>query len=724
MNRDVANLFQELADLTPAQREIYFREQGVASDVRAQVESLLSFDSGHEHSLTEPVAKWAEQLLQRVAEPQEQSSPGPGPPLRLPDMTTIASLTGVVLDGKYRIERQLGKGGMGAVFQAIHLGTTRTVAVKVIVPQLAGQEEFLLRFQREAEAAGRLRHPNVVNVTDFGFTTVDGRQFAYLVMEFLDGLSLSGFLRKNPTPAPDEILDIVDQIALALDAAHESGIVHRDLKPDNIWLQPNHRGGFNVKVLDFGIAKLRNPVDMGPADVAAKPPVAIATPASASESETLAMASSEAEPGEVIGTYGSVGPVISAAGGSLRFTSANSLETTVGSVLGTPAYMAPEQCQGANVGPGADIYSLSVIVYQMFCGCLPFEAENLRELLKRQIEQVPKPPAERDPGIPKRASAAIMAGLSKDPAARPPSATGFAAQLRAGSDAEMKLLEDSRLVASNHANCFVPLLLACFMPQIPILGAFFTAAKNLPGTPVPAGVMSVALPVVIFAALFFSSQMYKAGSTLLLNDAAAAGHFQRQWLPQFLKLIRSFGPLLITHIRNILDFRPQSFLASQLWPVVWASEGLSGKAALTRSMRLARAEPAAAAALAARQWGILLGTVLFATIMAVMNPGSPARYLRLLMTRPFLVWFAVVYPTALSLLIFRFFGPAFFFLYLSARRCLGEAVDFSLPSASRKKRSRRAASVRPGTIAWLALPLLLAMLLLLLLLNRAIFQDQ
>src|SRR4051794_26788345 len=175
----------------------------------------------------------------------------------------LVSLPGVVLDGKYRIERQLGKGAMGAVFLAIHLGTTRTVAVKVIVPQLAGNDEFLFRFQREAEAAGRLRHANVVNVTDFGCTIVEGGQLAYLVMEFLDGQNLSEFLRKNPRPASHEILDIVDQVALALNAAHESGIVHRDLKPDNIWLQPNHRGGFNVKVLDFGVAKVNNATGFG-----------------------------------------------------------------------------------------------------------------------------------------------------------------------------------------------------------------------------------------------------------------------------------------------------------------------------------------------------------------------------------------------------------------------------------------------------------------------------
>jgi len=207
--------------------------------------------------------------------------------------------------------------------------------------------------------------------------------------------------------------------------------------------------------------------------------------------------------------------------------------------------------------------------------------------------------------------------------------------------------------------------------------------------------------------------MYKAGSTLLLNEAAAAGHFQRRWLrnTEIDPKSSTFG---YNPYSSTFDFRPQSFLSSQLWPVVWASEGLSGKAALTRAVRLASAEPAAAAALAARQWGMLLAAVLLVPNIFAMMRGSAGAYLRLLTAPagPSLAWFAIVYPIILSLLIFRFYGPAFFFLYLSARRCLGEAVNFSLPSASRGRRSRRAASVRPGTIAWLALPLLMLMLLL------------
>jgi serine/threonine protein kinase len=144
--------------------------------------------------------------------------------------------SGSVLDQKYRIERQLGEGAMGAVFQATHLGTMRPVAIKVIMPQLAGNQEFGQRFKREAEAAGRLSHPNVVNVTDFGVTRVEERDVAYLVMEYLDGQSLADYLAKNARPTFNFLLDVMDQTALALDASHAAGIVHRDLKPSNIWL--------------------------------------------------------------------------------------------------------------------------------------------------------------------------------------------------------------------------------------------------------------------------------------------------------------------------------------------------------------------------------------------------------------------------------------------------------------------------------------------------------
>src|SRR3954471_14235303 len=165
-------------------------------------------------------------------------------------------MIGEILDGKYRIDKQLGAGGMGTVYLATHLGTTRVVAVKVIAPRWAADPHFLARFQREAQACGRLRHPNIINVTDFGIAPGKRGSVPYLVMEYLDGQTLSDFQKEHPRVSLPLIADLLDQIGLALAEAHRHGIVHRDLKPDNIWLEPNGRGGFTVKVLDFGVAKL------------------------------------------------------------------------------------------------------------------------------------------------------------------------------------------------------------------------------------------------------------------------------------------------------------------------------------------------------------------------------------------------------------------------------------------------------------------------------------
>src|SRR5438552_1609960 len=147
---------------------------------------------------------------------------------------------------------------MGAVYLATHIGTGRPVALKVIAPQYMANEEFVERFKREAKAAGLLRHPNVVNVTDFGFTSPGRERIAYLVMEYLNGMNLGDMLKKKKQLPLGFVVDIVEQICLALEEAHKQGVIHRDLKPDNIWLEPNGRGGYNAKVLDFGLAKLRD----------------------------------------------------------------------------------------------------------------------------------------------------------------------------------------------------------------------------------------------------------------------------------------------------------------------------------------------------------------------------------------------------------------------------------------------------------------------------------
>src|SRR4051812_11905398 len=187
-------------------------------------------------------------------------------------MTPLEQYVGQILDDKYQLERLLGKGGMGAVYLATHLGTDRYVALKLIAPQFMRNEEFVERFKREARAAGRLRHPNVVDVTDFGFSGGSTERVAYLVMEYLDGCTLSDVLFEENSLPVYWVVDILEQVCSAVHEAHLQGVVHRDLKPDNIWLEPNGLGGYRVKVLDFGIAKLG---EAAPVDVEFIPPVRI-----------------------------------------------------------------------------------------------------------------------------------------------------------------------------------------------------------------------------------------------------------------------------------------------------------------------------------------------------------------------------------------------------------------------------------------------------------------
>src|SRR5689334_10190846 len=222
-----------------------------------------------------------------------------------------------LLDNKYQIEQLLGQGGMGAVYRATHLGTKRTVALKVIRPQLSAHDQFVARFRREAEAAGRLRHPNVVDVTDFGLAQTTAGPVAYLVMEYLDGCTLAEIVAEEGKLPIPWVVDILEQVCAAVEAAHQAGIIHRDLKPDNIWLEPNGRGGYTVKVLDFGLVKLRE------TDHHASTAAPI-TESQATKSETLFHGTSE-ESATLIKSVS---------------TQDENL-TAVGSVMGTPFYMSP-----------------------------------------------------------------------------------------------------------------------------------------------------------------------------------------------------------------------------------------------------------------------------------------------------------------------------------------------------------------------------------------------
>src|SRR5262249_14215122 len=316
-------------------------------------------------------------------------------------------MTGQLLDGKYVIEELCGRGGMGAVYRATHVGTGRRVAVKVIAPELAGDGEFIERFRREAKTIGLLRHPNIVNVTDFGVTGAGagGETSAYLVMEYLEGHTLAERLKdRRPMPI-DEAIAILSQTCAAMDEAHRLGVLHRDLKPENIWLEHAGATGSNVKILDFGIARLQGifpPDDLEPPQEFGGPAIR-RQPFSITEDETL------------------------------RLNSTARQISRFGSVMGTPKYMSPEQRRGERLDKSSDVYSLGVIAYQMLTGEPPFTGTT-PELLIRHREADPAPLREKRRDIPSGVDAVVRKALAKDKNSRPATAGAFATRLQLNSE--------------------------------------------------------------------------------------------------------------------------------------------------------------------------------------------------------------------------------------------------------------------------------------------------
>jgi serine/threonine-protein kinase len=260
--------------------------------------------------------------------------------------------------GNYVVTRKLGEGGMGAVYLAEHPKIGRQVAIKVLLPDLSQRQDVVARFFQEARTASEIKNEHIIDVLDFG-QLPDGS--FYLVMEFVDGAQLKDVLARGALPIP-RALRIALGIGRALAAAHGRAIVHRDLKPDNVMLlhRPNHELGPDfVKVLDFGIAKLL------------------------SDDQVV-----------------------------------KDVKTKTGALIGTPAYMSPEQARGMRVDHRSDIYSLGVILYQMVSGQLPFIADGLGELLLAQMTKPPRPLATVAPHVPAKLAAIIHRCLEKDPEAR------------------------------------------------------------------------------------------------------------------------------------------------------------------------------------------------------------------------------------------------------------------------------------------------------------------
>jgi hypothetical protein len=530
-----------------------------------------------------------------------------------------------VIDRKYRIDGALGKGGMGSVFLATHLGTGREVAVKLISQEPAGSPEFEARFRREARALGRLRHPNVVNITDFGVSSWPAGETAYIVMEYLDGSTLAAYQRDHGAVPVRMILDVLDQVAAALDAAHRAGIVHRDLKPENIWLQPNGRG-FHVKVLDFGIAKMMNPQTDEPTE-----------------------AGGDSDPTRTMGS-------VNAPGSTTQVT-----RTARGRTVGTPAYMSPEQCRGERLDARSDIYSLGVIAYYLLCGELPFSGTSI-ELMGKHVYAAPPPLHGRRKGISRAVEAVVLSALEKDRQLRPPSATAFASRFRTAAELERSFLAKARMVIAASAQVSFALFLIPVLVTIP-LGTIWlntTAAY-------PAGWRDALAVLGLLALALIAGNFAKAAWALVHLETLTHGQ-QNVSVRRVLAVFATrFPGLMATQIVALT--RSPLAAGSGLWPVVCAVEGLVGSAAVSRSLALTAPAQKAVTALSIRQFAVALVGVIYGTnVLPVMGDSGGFSDLGFQFFQAFTV-FIVAMPMSTGIL--AAFSAAFF----RGRSLLGEAPE-------------------------------------------------
>jgi serine/threonine protein kinase len=276
-------------------------------------------------------------------------------------------LIGRVLAGRYRLIAKLGQGGMGAVYKGEHVKMNRLTAIKILAPELASSAEFVARFQREAEMASHINHPNAVIIYDFG-EAEEG--VVYLAMEFLEGRPLSSIIKRDGPLPLARVARIIRQAAEALDAAHQIGIVHRDFKPDNVMVC-QRTGRELIKVLDFGIAK------------------------------------------------------------QIRVDPKHEALTQTGFVLGTPQYMSPEQVLGEQLDARSDLYSLALVAYEMLTCTLPFEGASPQSQMVKRLLEPPKPLHVARPqlAIPPAVEQVIMRALKRYPHQRYSSTLEFAFEL-------------------------------------------------------------------------------------------------------------------------------------------------------------------------------------------------------------------------------------------------------------------------------------------------------
>ena len=622
-------------------------------------------------------------------------------------MTSLEHYVGQTLDDKYRLERLLGKGGMGAVYLATHLGTERYVALKLIAPQFMRNPEFVERFKREARAAGRLRHPNVVDVTDFGFSGAGSERVAYLVMEYLDGCTLSDVLAEETRLPLYWAVDILEQVCSAVHEAHLQGIVHRDLKPDNIWLEPNRLGGYRIKVLDFGIAKLAEQTDAEPQpeqsiqSASEMPTLTSATVVAVATSKLEARSKIDLESATLIHASRGIdeishpkrdedgqrtqllnqGPKHTAAAAvrpttEAPVTLATAGLTRVGAILGTPLYMSPEQCRGETLDARSDIYSLGVIAYQTLAGAPPFTGET-PSVIRAHNESQPVALRVHNRKLPKRVSKVIMSALAKQPAERPQSAAAFANAMRANSERLGALYRRAFALYSEYFPKFLKLSLLAHIPVIvtTILAVLLRAFEAQLGRP---GLIGLGIPVALLqiVATFVTGSTISGVTAIMVTQLevaplkpvelrAAFRVFRARWRPFLATAIRLIMRMLIGFILCII---PGIVVVVRyyLWAPVVLLEGLEKRPAMKR-----------ARALASRSWRtIIIALVVQFLVPAIIGSaiGAALGSTNAVETHKVRVRITAQFSSLINIFILPLLSIVPALLYLKMRQLRGETV--------------------------------------------------
>lgn len=635
------------------------------------------------------------------------------------DALDLTTLIGVILDDKYQLETLLGQGGMGAVFRATHLGIKRPVAVKVIAPRFMTNQEIGERFRREAEAAGRLLHPNVVNVTDYGIATFESQRIAYLVMEYLDGRSLGSLVKEAGSLDLPLAVDIVQQVCQGVGHAHRQGVIHRDLKPDNIWLQPDGLGGFLVKVLDFGLAKLRGPLpraeagngDRDHAD--SKPAEASGTSVAAGVLADLLSTS----PVDPEATMALPETDRRAAGTRADDPGGDPDITRVGSVLGTPVYMSPEQCAGQPLDARSDIYSLAVITHHVLAGQPPFGGDTTA-LISQHLTATPPSLRIVRPDVSTSLAELVSAAMAKDPSRRPRTPEAFAALLRLNAEGTGPLRKQATANYQTMVSCYIAATAIAMLPP---------ALVAMSGYALMSSLMYDKQLVVHFIYNLAALPLFVLGTTVgSANCALVAqlnGNVSRtsgcQWrlLRQTMKRQPSFWAMSIMslavglsgHVRRG-GHGSRMGVDTVLLPAVIAVERLGSRAAMERARSLVILVRSIAVELRIRELGLVFFCAAYGMLMWTIMPimGASHEDVRLLLTENRYIW-VVLYllgwfmaATTQAHLI----GLPFVELYRRSLLAAGEAAP-SLPSSDGRLGSKRRSRIGFSRVAlaWLIIPL-------------------